>query len=207
MSKATLLALALAAAGTSAHAADLSYNYVQADLIGVDINGLGGLGINPDMRGFDVKGSYAFSESFYAIAGYRDADDDFRIGPMSVNISYSQFNIGLGYRAEATENTDWLLEVEYLDEDFVLRGNGSSERAGDSGYRVATGLRGKASEKVELYGKITYSDANSMGNGAGAHVGAVIGLNETWGITAEYQLDRRDQIDFSQIGLGVRASF
>lgn len=215
MKKTTLLALALAAAGSSAHAADLSYNYVQAGIISMDVNDLDAIaaegGINPDLKGFNLKGSLAIGDSFYAFAGYRDADDSISDGMARVEFGLTQFNIGLGYRLEATENTDWLLEAEYIDDEISAKGSDGemtvSDSFSDNGYRIATGLRGKASEKVELYGKITYSDVDQLGKGAGAQLGAVIGLNDTWGVTAEYQRDRRDGTDFSQFGLGVRASF
>ena len=207
---------------SQAQAADVSYNYVQAGLVNmnVDVKIDQDLSLSEDLKGYNLKGSFAAGENFYIFGGYRDVDKSYSLQGESAKLGASEVNIGAGYHIEATENADWLFEVEYLNDEVnvaldtaQLSGNYSLDA---DGFRAGVGMRGKVSDKVELYGKINYSDLGQatvgdyyfdFGNGFGAELGAVISLNDTWGITVEYQLDNREDTDFSQFGLGVRASF
>ncbi len=204
---------------SQAQAADISYNYVQAALINMNVDTKFDEDVNlsADLKGYNLKASFSAGDNFYIFGGYRDVNDDITYEESTLDYGVAELNVGLGYRLAATENTDWLFEVEYLNDEISAGLDGLNGSIDSDGYRIGVGLRGKASDKVELYGKVNYSDLGKVslgdgwyfdfGNGIGAELGAIIGLNETWGVIVEYQLDNREDTDFSQFGLGVRASF
>ncbi len=183
----TLLALAIAATSTSLQASEINYNSVQAAYGSIDIGGV-------NLDGFAVDGSFKFNERAYGFAGYEK---------YSVNSGHlGEFNVGAGFIKSVSDKTDWVSEVSYVR--TMLKDGGSFN---ESGYRVATGLRGMVSDKVELSGKINYTDAGLFGDGFGVNLGAVFHVNENFGITAGYDYVDRDFFDYDGWNVGARFSF
>ncbi len=186
--KRTLLALALSAAAISAQASDINYNYVQGNYGEIDIDGA-------KLDGFGIEGSYKFNDNFYGFAGYDKFDKN--------GASLSESNLGFGYAKSISDKTDWISELSFV-RNSVDIGFGNFS---DNGYRVATGLRGMVSDKVELNGKVSYTDVGDFGNGFGAGVGAVFHVNDSFGLTAGYDYADRDSTDFNGWNVGARLSF
>jgi hypothetical protein len=187
--KRTLLALALSTAALSANAADLNYNYVQGSYNSVDIDGA-------DLDGFGIKGSLKFNDMFYGIAGYESYSEG--------DSGLDETGIGLGFRKSLNAKTDWINELSYVHDSADAGYYGD---VSDSGYRVATGLRGMVGENVELTGKLNYADVGDFGNGIGVNLGGVYHVNETFGITAGYDYADRGDTDLNSWNVGARVSF
>ncbi len=187
--KSTLLAIALSTAALSAQAADLDYNTVQATYNKVDA-GAGNL------DGFGVNGSFKFNDSLYGIAGYQKLDGS--------GGDLDETNLGLGFRKAINDKADWVSELSYVRDSADA---GSFGSVSGNGYRVATGIRGLATDKLELSGKINYTDVNNFGNGMGAGVAATYKLTENFGLTAGYDFSKRDSEDLNGWNAGVRFNF
>jgi hypothetical protein len=114
--KRSLLALALAAAlPFSAQADDkLSNTWIEGDYVNVD----------GDADGFGVRGSFEFADSgFYGLGGWRSVEID------DTNIDVDNWEFGVGYAHDVSENLDLLSEVAYNQIDV----DGFDE----DGYRVS----------------------------------------------------------------------
>lgn len=182
--KRTVLALMLSAAAVSAQASDLDYNFVQGSYKTVDLEGA-------DLDGFGVNGSFKFNDSFYGIVGYDKVNDS--------GVDLSETAVGLGFRHAISDKTDWVSELSYVRNDL--------EGFADNGYRIATGVRGMVSDKVELNGKVNYTDVSDFGKGFGVSVGSVFHVNDSFGITLGYDFSDRDDFDYDGWNLGARFSF
>lgn len=187
--KRTLLALALSTAALSANAADLNYNNVQGSYNSVDIDGA-------DLDGFGIKGSLKFNDSFYGIAGYESYSEG--------DIGLDETSVGLGFRHGVGAKTDWINELSYVHDSADAGYYGD---VSDSGYRLATGLRGMVGENVELTGKLNYTDVGDFGSGLGVNLGGVYHVNETFGLTAGYDYSDRSDTSLNGWNLGARVSF
>lgn len=190
--KRTILAAGLFSAALTANASDLDYNFVEGSYNKVDVEG-------ESFDGFGIKGSYAFNDSFYGFAGYQQNDDD--------ALELSETTIGLGFRKALNAKTDWTNEVSFVSNDIDLSAVAGIGGGSENGYRVATGVRSLLTDKFELNGNLNYTDVSNFGNGIGAGVGAIYHVNNTWGLTANYNYGQRDDVEINNWGVGVRASF
>jgi len=190
--KRTILAIGLAAAAFTANASDLNYTYVEGSYNKVDVEG-------ESFDGFGVKGSYKFNDSFYGFAGYQQNDDDF--------FELSETNIGLGFRKSLNTKTDWTNEVSFVSNDIDLSAVAGVGGNSENGYRLATGVRSLLTDKFEVKANVNYTDVSNFGDGFGIGAGAVYHLNNTWGLTANYDYGKRDNTEINNWNLGVRASF
>jgi long-subunit fatty acid transport protein len=182
--KSTLLAIALSTAALSAQAADLDYNTVQATYKSVDFDGT-------NLDGFGVNGSFKFNDSFYGIVGYD------KVSKNSADLSETA--VGFGFRHAINDKTDWVNELSYVRNDI--------EGFSDNGYRIATGVRSMVSDKVELSGKVNYTDVADIGKGFGVNLGGVYHVNDSFGITVGYDYSDRDGFDYDSWNVGARFSF
>lgn len=185
--KRSLLALALVAIVPFAAQADdkLSYTYVEGNYINVQ----GDNGVDGD--GFGVRGSFEFGDSgFYGLAGYNQLEAD------DINIDVDNYEIGVGYGHDLSENLDLISEIAYLNSD--VDGFGSAD-----GYRASVGLRGSFSDSFEGLIKANYVDGDDFDGDFSGTVGAQYKFTQTWGVTGE--------VEFADGGetylVGLRASF
>lgn len=185
MMKRSLIALALAAAlPVAAQASDLDYSYLQAGYSSADVEGI-------NFDGWAIKGSLAFGESFYGVAGYEKGSKS--------GVDLEQTRVGLGYRYGLSDRTDLFGEASYLHEKVP--------GFGDNGWGVAGGVRTMLGQNFEATAKLTYADVNDFGAGWGAGVGGVYHFTKTWGAYASYDYADRDGTDLKTWGIGLRASF
>jgi hypothetical protein len=71
------------------------------------------------------------------------------------------------------------------------------------GFRVAIGARSALGARLEGWAKLHYSDGDFFNSSTGAHVGAQLRLDATWGLVAAADLNE----DYNAYTLGMRARF
>lgn len=159
------LGLSLVLLAIPAMAEDLSYNYIQA--------GYGWYNFDDDFAGdidgdgFNINGSVEVGENWYIFAGYSTADFDY-------GIDLNEASVGVGFHAPINARADFFATVSYVSAEVSLSGFGSAD---EDGYGVSVGLRGMATDKVELTGAIAYAD---LGDGAdGTSIGGTALYNFT----------------------------
>lgn len=176
--KRSFIALALAAIlPFSAQAAELSYSYVEADYVNLDSN----------VDGWGLRGSVAFNENFYGLAGYTNID--------AFGINVDGYEVGLGYHYGISDKTDLIGELAYQ--------NASGGGANADGYRASFGVRGQLSDKFEGILKANYIDGSNFNGNFSGTVGAQVKFNDTWGVTGEVEFANSDTAYL----LGLRARF
>ena len=190
-----LLGLALcAAAPFAASAAELSYTNIEAGYARAEI-------LDESGDGFYAKGSAAFGNNFYGFASYQDVTHD----DSGFDVSLDETVVGLGFHTTMTSNSDFIAEIAYLNvgtdiEDF---GSGDSD-----GYRAALGVRGMMADRFEGNFKLYYSELDELDGGElGTQLGAVLHLNDTWGVAASWDHTKLLDENINSIHVGVRASF
>ena len=212
MLKKCALGILIATASLSAQASDLDYSYIQADFSTLDIStndntAVLGIDFDDKLTGYDVAASFGFAEHFYGFAGYADVDGDTDAFGYKVDTTYTEFYVGAGYHHSVSENTDWIIEASYVDDEFKASLQGSSESVSDSGFRIASGIRGQFTEKSEATVKFNYTDVNDFGSGFGVDIEAVYHFTDHFGITAGWEYGDRDDVDLMYFNIGARYSF
>lgn len=181
--KRSLLILALAAAiPFSAQAADLSYNYVEADYLNQE-HGTDGWGL---------RGAYDFGGTgWYGLAGYSRLNIDAFGG----NDNVDSYELGGGYHYGLTGRTDLIGELAYQRSDvgpFNV-----------SGWRGSMGVRSALSDKLEGFVKANYYDGHDYDGDFTGTLGAQYKFTKTWGATVEGEFGNGNK----NYLLGARASF
>ena len=201
--KRSLMALALLAAlPMSAQAADgLSYNYIEANYLAVDIDGVDDF----EPEGYGLKGSFALGESFYAFGSYASASDSIsvEIAPgveVDFDMDVDQSQLGLGYRHGISDKADFITELSWINQSVDADGFGEMD---GNGGKLSVGVRGMMADKFEGYAKANYIDGSDFDGDFSATLGAYIRFNENWGLTGEAEFGG----DVDVYMLGVRASF
>lgn len=220
MFKKCALGVLIATASLSVQASELDYSYIQADFSGLNLSAsdtaiVDGLGFDEDFSGYDVAGSFGFAKNFYAFAGYADTDNDSVIAVFDENVkvktTFTEFNVGVGYHLSVSENTDWIIEASYVDDEIkakaTLYDESASESVSDSGFRIASGIRGQFTEKSEVTAKFNYTDVNDLGSGFGVDIEAVYHFTNHFGMTAGWEYGSRDDTDLMYWNVGARFSF
>lgn len=159
------LGLTLVFLAVPAMAGDLSYNYVQA--------GYGWLTLDDDLigdldgDGFNINGSVEVGENWYIFAGYSNTGFDY-------GIDLDELGVGVGFHAPISARADFFATVAYISAEVSASGFGSAD---EDGYGISVGLRGMATDKVELTGALAYAD---LGDGAdGTSIGGTALYNFT----------------------------
>lgn len=180
--KRSLFALALAAAlPFSAQADDkLSNTWIEGDYVNVD----------GDADGFGVRGSFEFADSgFYGLGGWRSVEID------DTNIDVDNWELGVGYEHDISENLDLLSEVAYNQVDV--------EGFDEDGYRVSVGLRGSFTPDFEGLVKANWYDSDETDGDFTGTLGAQYKFTQTWGVVGEAEFGDGGE----SYTLGLRASF
>ena len=180
--KRSLLALALVAAMPFAAQADdkLSNTWIEGDYVNVD----------GDADGFGVRGSFEFADSgFYGLGGWRSVEID------DTNIDVDNWELGVGYEHDLSENLDLLSEVAYNQVDV--------EGFDEDGYRVSVGLRGSFTPDFEGLVKANWYDSDETDGDFTGTLGAQYKFTQTWGVVGEAEFGDGGET----YTLGLRASF
>lgn len=136
---ATLLLLPLAS-----HADGFGYTFVEGGVVNTEID-VGPADIDGD--GLGINGSFGLNDSLHVIAGYTDVDYDF-------GIDGSVTNVGLGFNTSLSADLDFVADVSYVDAE-IATGFGSAD---ETGYGLGAGVRGRATDRVELEARLGYVD-------------------------------------------------
>ena len=180
--KRSLLALALVAAlPFAAHADDkLSNTWIEGDYVNLD----------GDNDGFGVRGSFEFAGSgFYGLGGWRSVDIE------GSDIAIDNWELGVGYEHDLSENLDLLSEVAYNQVDV--------EGFDEDGYRASVGLRGSFSPKFEGLVKANWYDSDGTDGDFTGTLGAQYKFTPMWGVVGEAEFGDGGET----YTLGLRASF
>lgn len=172
---AALLALTLAA---PAMADRLSYNYLQLGYQRIDIDVSG---ISVDGDGFGVGGSFEVGENVFIFAGLATADFDF-------GVDFNTVDAGIGYRVDVSPNADFFATLGYARAEVDVSGFGSAD---DSGIGASIGMRGMVSDKVELFGSLSYVDFGDGGDGTSVGGGFWYNINNQFavGVNGDFEDD------------------
>jgi len=139
MFKKLLLASVLAVPAVSM-AEGLSYSFLEASYVSVDVDGGG------EADGFNLAGSYLLGQNVFLAADYSMLDVD---GGGDLDLG----NFGVGFRHGLTDTLDAVASASLVYAE--VSGGGFSDD--DTGYRLQGGLRA-ALGKAELNGGIAYRD-------------------------------------------------
>jgi hypothetical protein len=153
-----------------AMADDFSYTYVEAGYFNAG---------DSDFDGFDLKGSYGFTDLVHGFAGYSDGKTD---GGFDVE----GYEIGLGLSHSLTSNLDAIGTVSYLDADY----SGGS----DDGYKLGARLRGRVGAGFEVEAGLNYVDFSDAGDDTSFDVGGRYHLTSAFALGAGVEFNDDDEM-------------
>jgi hypothetical protein len=203
------VALALVAAPFFANASEsngIGYTYGQLDYVYQDGGQVDGANAYPN--GFNLSGSYAFTDNFFGTASYGSSSDS-RYHARYKNPNWS---LGLGMNTAIGANADWVTQLNYVDSDARVRLNSDFWRCGSDcrvdldshGATVETGVQGRVVDGLTAHAYLGYEDYNHAFEGNFfADFGMVYAFNKTWGLHGGLKL--AEGVDTYTVG--VRASF
>jgi len=182
------LAIALLAAPLAAQAEDkISYNYVDAAYVVVDVDGF-----SKDADGFALRGSVELTEDFFLFASY--ADLGLNVG--GFNLDETDYGVGVGYAWSVNDRMDLYGKVAWV----RAEGDGPGFSADEDGYSLGVGIRAFVLDPLELEGAVTYTDLGDFGDSTGFGLAARYYFNASFAIGAEIGLSD----DATSYGVGVR---
>ena len=177
----------LAAMPLASHADPMNYSFVDGAYVETNIDGVSG---NPD--GFALRGSVGFAENYFAFAEYSKQSLS--------GIDLDTTAVGLGGHYGLSDNMDLVGRAGW----FRAHGSGGGLSAGEDGYLVSAGVRGRVADSFELEGSVIYTDLGGAGgNDTAVAVGGRYFFTRNFAVGAEYQKGN----DSSTILAGVRYSF
>ena len=145
LAKAVIGGLVLAAAPLAAMAEGMSYSYVEADYVDIDVDDA------PSGDGFALRGSVGFLDNLFAFADYVDGSVDV--------IDIENIAVGIGGHYPLGKNFDATGRIGYTETDL----SSGPFSASDDGYLLSLGLRGQMSQ-FEAEGNVIYTDLSDGGD-------------------------------------------
>jgi len=224
--------LAASAAPLSAMAAqDISYRYIEAEYVVLDVDMYEDddaldnvIEEVDDGDGFKIGASYSFTNNLFVFGNYSQTqadftfiDDNAALVPDDTDIKTLQ--LGLGYFAPINMNMDFVARAAYMDVDYddfatgaedqdvtdsdTTLGNVWDDLNEDSsdGYFVDAGVRAQTVEWLELGGGVRYTDLDS-GDDFSVFGNALFEINQNMGINLTASFGD----NLSSYGLGFRYS-
>lgn len=207
-------------------AEDLSYTYIEADYVNVDIDDYGEDGDFLDEfdngDGWALRGSYGFDsrpvdfiDSWFIFGNYTEFEADTGVRDdtgifFPADTDITRIDLGVGVAMPVNDRSDLNIRVGYSDldiGDFNVGGTSSatvSDLDDDSsdGYFVDAALRSQVTPMMELSGGVRYTDIEEV-DGFGFIGNALFEINEGFGINIFADLGS----DVGQYGVGARFSF
>ncbi len=180
-----ILAAGALAAPFAATAQDINYNYIDGLYVNTDVDDF-----DDDADGFGARASFGLGRNLHLVGSWFSRE--LEVGNSDFDIE--RVTAGIGVHWAVTESADWLVDVEYLNEDF-------DDISDQDGYRVSTGFRAYAGENFEVDGGIRYADLDD--SETFGYLRGIYFLNESWGLTGEFEVGE-DEHSFL---LGARLSF
>jgi hypothetical protein len=164
----------------------LSYSYIQASYVDVDIDGENG-------DGFGVAGGVEIGDQWHVFADYTTASFDPGFGS---DIDLDITTAGLGYHHSVSNATDVFAELGFAKVDVQSIGD-------DSGLLARVGVRHAVSDALELYGSVGNLDFDDFDYGTEFAAGLwyTVSGNLALGLDARFS----DNVD--RIGASIRLYF
>ena len=185
LGKTMLGSLLLAALPLASQAEGMSYSYVEADYVDVDIDDA------PSGDGFGVRGSVGFMDNWFAFADYVDASVDV--------VDIESISVGVGGHYPVASNLDAVGRIGYTEVDLSAPGFAS---VSDDGYLLSLGLRGQMSQ-FEAEGHIVYTDLSDGGDETAFEVAGRWNFTEMFSAGISYRIGD----DANYLFAGVRLSW
>lgn len=185
MFKQSLLALTVAAAGfaatgiSAAHANDLSYTYVQGSYSQTELEAEGA---SLDLDGLNLTGSFAITDQFFVTLDAGRTEGDERIMGFQVDAEVDSKTAMIGFHTALNDDVDFVASVgrTWADVTIDIEDAGEFEGDGDANL-LSVGLRGMASESLELFANAVYVDGDeesdtNLNLGGMFHVASNVGI-------------------------------
>jgi hypothetical protein len=178
-------ALFLGATGSAAAADEMSYNLMEFGYAYTDIKNTSAHGDT-----FSLGGSFAMGESLFGFGSVSTAD----MGGSTTK----GLGAGFGFHAPVSSAVDFVGKLSF---ELTDTENSSSE----TGFGVSVGLRGKASDTLELSGGVGYADFGGGNDGVVFTVGSRYYFTEAFAAGLDFGMD--DEGDSKAIGISFRYNF
>ena len=187
----TIIASALALMPLTGRTDGLSYTYWQASYVGADIDG-----IDPNLDGYGLYGSFELTKEVFLYAGYSDISASI----YGYDLSEQDITVGLGYAWSLMKNLDLVGRAGYAGAKAHIDDYGS---ASESGYTVSVGLRGRPADRLELEGGVGYVDFPNAGSNTS------VGVGVQWYFTDQVAiaLSGAYSNDATTYGIGLRGTW
>ena len=143
----SLSAIALASIISTAHAGDLSYNYIEG--------GYSKYNIDEVDSAFTVGGSYGVTNNINIIGSYSTTDIK---TDGTADINMNQYEVGVGYHFPISDETDLTADVSYLSVEAEASQGGVTISGSESGYGVGVGVRHQLTDSIEAKARVSYAD-------------------------------------------------
>jgi len=115
--------------------------------------------------GFDLRGSFAFLDNFYAYASYQTLDTRVNIPGLGVlDVDVDRFDIGAGYHRELVSDLDFVASLGIIDFD---NGNRTSD-----GFQASAGIRGTLDDYIEFSAEAVHENLDDADSDTGIQLGA-----------------------------------
>lgn len=189
MKKVSAILFVLGALPLGAHAVEqnLSYNFLQVSYSDTDVDS-GGETFSGD--GFGFAGSIEFGPTAFLFAEYESvgADESFDtgFGSVSASVDATMLSAGIGGAWALSDRSNFFARAAFLkaDADLDIEGFGSWSDD-DTGYGLQLGVRGMASDAMELFASATYVDVFD-GSETGFDLGGRFWITPAFGLSLAY---------------------
>lgn len=182
MKRTALVLASLLALPFASQAADLSYNYLEADYVHV----------NPDdfdnSNGFAVRGSGALGDNFNVIAGWSKINID---TPLVDDLK--SWYLGVGFHTPVNDKTDLFTDVSYV----------KNTTLDADGYGARVGVRSALSPKFEGAAWVGYEKLDHVDGNGSLGVSGQYKFTQNFGLVAEARVAENDK----SFLVGPRLSF
>lgn len=202
----------------SAAAQELSYTYLEADYVSLDIDGVDDdanlIEEIDDGNGFGVRSSVGLSSNFFFFADYSETNSDFTFnsgtGVLPQDTDINRLNAGAGFHMPLLDRTDLVVRGAYTDIDFGdFDLGGSSDPAiqdlnddSSDGWFADAGLRSQLFESFEGMAAVRYTDIESTDQFSLVGEG-LFELNQNLGLSIGFEAGD----ELTTYYAGVRLSF
>lgn len=197
LSATSLTAAALALASPSLLARDLSYNYLQASYVSVDLDDT-----DVDADGFGLGVSAKVADQVFVFASYGKAESDrFTILGNSGTLELDTATAGLGFISPLQTNTDLNLGLAFVRAKASGTGDFSGSES-ENGYSLGAGLRHLFGPNFEGRAGISYTDIGDDDD-TSFEIGGVIHMSPNLGLDLGYSVGS----DADAWSAGLRLNF
>lgn len=177
---------------------DISWSYVSAGYAKANISNMVSKDFKPD--GYQVNGSFLFSESIYVAASYTELSGSIPFDDiLGMSLDLSEFSARIGMRQAATENIDAFFEGGYIRSTAGVSGFRDEN---SDGFQAGAGFRYRVAPRVELGAAIRYYNADSSSTSF-ADLSARVKLTDMFDLYANYMFES----DTKLLSTGVVLNF